>query len=604
MKDYIQSKTGLGLAVSDVLDLFNSDLSAAEQLRDISLFLREQIKIASNTERVITDVLVYYVGHGSFLESSTEFFMVVKNADISYDTECLMARSLARHIRADAPSLRQFVILDCCFSGAAHRAWQSTTASDVAVRAVAEAAPDSGAVFLCSSAEDLYSMAPDGAEHTMFSGALLTALRTGSATFQGDLSARLARDLAWEQMKRQYGTVKAVRPVVHGLDRGGGDISEYPAFPNPRRRAPSKLTKRERELARKVDRAVNPRNIAIAELTNIDAVWRDWFEEDEVVLAVVLSEWFDPDTEHIKKMTARLIYGKDDDQHWLVVSSERLYLVLDRLDLVEPLVDWSLDLSDEFKGLATAPIYLVEETRELITLKVGTRKIAVGREAFYPAGILQQFHEWLTDHLGDNPPNDKQIARCQGDLEVLQRVRHYIYDPSIELGGGLVQVLEHEISNMAARWVMYLVRMHRRDPRLAEPEAFRLRPILDALCRRSGDRFVHRYHAQLAYLLWCVSPSDYMERVRLLGLAIKYRERSADKGRFRRYELTRAVSRIRADEGFSRKRNKKRSSDDAKEQIARDLEAANSLVRKNRIGETSFEDVEAWCKLNRVPVPR
>jgi hypothetical protein len=234
IKSYLLSSTGLGLKGEDILDLFDSEKSASEQLKAIGNFLAKRMLCSDAHKKSLTDIFIYYVGHGSFVENTNEFLMLVKNSDPNFDTECILARSLARRLRVDAPLLRQIVVLDCCFSGAAHRVWQNNSASEAAARNAASDMPGTGSVFLCSSAEELVSMAPENAETTMFTGALLDALETGIAQFQGDLTVRQARDLAWDAMRRRYHS-KAVRPIVFALDRGDGDLSDKPAFPNASR---------------------------------------------------------------------------------------------------------------------------------------------------------------------------------------------------------------------------------------------------------------------------------------------------------------------------------------------------------------------------------
>lgn len=232
IKDYVVSYDGLGIARENVLDMFDSDLSAGDQLAEISRFLRSKKASTSHGTRPVSDLFIYYVGHGSFIENTNDFFILVRQSDPNFDTECIVARSLARRIRFEAPFLRQFIVLDCCFSGAAHRVWQGTNVAEVAVRNAAIELPDCGAVFLCSSAENLTSMAPSEASYTMFTGALLQSLRVGTRSVAGDLTAHNVRDLTWQTMQRQYGA-KAIRPVVHGLDHGQGDLTDKPAFPNP-----------------------------------------------------------------------------------------------------------------------------------------------------------------------------------------------------------------------------------------------------------------------------------------------------------------------------------------------------------------------------------
>jgi hypothetical protein len=234
MESYICSDIGLRLDPDrDVLNLFDADVEASEQLNAIGKFLREWVERSGGGQTALTDLLIYYVGHGGFFENTNEFYMLLRRSRPANPLSCLPPRALASCLRNEAPFVRQVVILDCCFSGATHRMWQSSSASRVAAAAVQEAMPRNGTVLLCSSAENEPSMAPSGSKRTMFTGALLEALQLGSPRIRGDLSAREARDLAFSRMEVTWGAA-AVRPVVYGLDpRGVGDISEIGLFPNP-----------------------------------------------------------------------------------------------------------------------------------------------------------------------------------------------------------------------------------------------------------------------------------------------------------------------------------------------------------------------------------
>jgi Caspase domain len=237
MKGYLVSANGLGLREDqDVLDLFDSDESAADQLIQLGKFLRAWKHRAGGEATSLTTLFIYYVGHGDFVGATTEFFLLVKQSRPANQRTCLHARTLADCLRNEAPLVRQVMVLDCCFSGAAQRVWMSSRAPHVAAGRTVEAMPQNGTVLLCSAAENMPSMAPRGSVRTMFTAALLDALSSGSTAIQGDISPRQARDLAFSIMSAQWGNA-AVRPVLHAVDRELGDLSDLPLFPNPAYRA-------------------------------------------------------------------------------------------------------------------------------------------------------------------------------------------------------------------------------------------------------------------------------------------------------------------------------------------------------------------------------
>jgi Caspase domain len=231
IRNYLTDPGGIGLSNDDILDLFDSEESADEQLLRIGEFLSAWIKRAGGRTDALTDLYLYYVGHGDFIGNTTEFLMLVRASRPRREMTAIPARALASVLRDEAPFVRQVVVLDCCWSGAAQRTWQSGAAPDVAAKTAAELMPNNGTVLLCSSSEDMPSMAPQGAEYTMFTGALIEALRAGDPLIRGPLSPRRVRDLAFEAMRRRWGP-DAVRPVVHAVERGSGDLSDTPLFPN------------------------------------------------------------------------------------------------------------------------------------------------------------------------------------------------------------------------------------------------------------------------------------------------------------------------------------------------------------------------------------
>jgi len=232
MRNYLLDRSALNLSARfDILDLFDSDYSSQEQLERLSLFLRNWRRGSPDNVR-LTGLVIYYVGRGHFSAATREFCILPRSSRLGNDLSNIPIRALADQLKNDAPFVRQLVILDCCFSGAAHRVWMDAQPAQFAARTVAQAMPANGTVLLCSSAETMPSMAPKGADKTMFTGALLHALDEGSPDFSGDLTPRNARDLAFRLMQEKWRD-EAVRPVVHAVDRGNGDLSDFPVFHNP-----------------------------------------------------------------------------------------------------------------------------------------------------------------------------------------------------------------------------------------------------------------------------------------------------------------------------------------------------------------------------------
>lgn len=228
---YLRSEYGFSLTSSDILNLFNSEQSASAQCVEIEDFLESWKKVAGEKERKLADLFIYYVGHGDFYGAANDLLMLVADSRPGHDLSGIQSRALANVLKRCAPFSRQVIVLDCCWSGAAIRHWQSATPAQAAAASVNNNFPRTGTVLLCSSSEKMPSMAPAASDFTLFSKALFETLFVGSAEISGEMSAREVKELAFDRMEKDWPDV-AVRPVAHGIERGGGDLSEKPYFQN------------------------------------------------------------------------------------------------------------------------------------------------------------------------------------------------------------------------------------------------------------------------------------------------------------------------------------------------------------------------------------
>lgn len=228
---FFVSKYGFGLATENVLNLFNSELSAADQGVKIEEFIKERSDELGNSGDRLSDLCVYYVGHGDFYGPTSDLLMLVRNTRPKHDQTGIQCRALARILKSSAPFSRQFIVLDCCWSGTAIQNWQSTSPIDHAAKKVTEEFPKRGTVLLCSSSKDSPSMAPEESAFTLFSKALFDTLLLGDAGYAEKISARQLRELAYRRMEEEWPEI-AVRPVAHGIETGSGDLSDLPVFRN------------------------------------------------------------------------------------------------------------------------------------------------------------------------------------------------------------------------------------------------------------------------------------------------------------------------------------------------------------------------------------
>src|SRR4051812_23681962 len=120
---YLYDSAGLGLDPELVLDLFDDPTGAGDQLARVRDTLDVLLRERREAGRPVADVLVYYVGHG-FTDDQGHLSLLVRRSRRGLEAETgIKAPDLARTLRLAAPQQRRSVILDCCFSEAAARAF-------------------------------------------------------------------------------------------------------------------------------------------------------------------------------------------------------------------------------------------------------------------------------------------------------------------------------------------------------------------------------------------------------------------------------------------------------------------------------------------------
>jgi hypothetical protein len=238
---YLLDSAGLGLDPSMVLDLFDDTASAGEQLARIRDTLDSSFRDRRSEGSPITDLIVYYVGHGQ-TDDEGRLTLLVRRSLLGMEVETgIKAADLARVLRISAPQQRRIIILDCCFSEAAAKAFigmSSSLGQAVAATAARDLEDDQarrGTLLLCSSPVGQVSMAPPNAAHTLFSGAVLHVLRNGMESRPAELSIADLRDGAFTRMVEDFGA-NAPRPVLHQVNASHGDLTRAHAFPNIARR--------------------------------------------------------------------------------------------------------------------------------------------------------------------------------------------------------------------------------------------------------------------------------------------------------------------------------------------------------------------------------
>ncbi|MCP4693182.1 MAG: hypothetical protein GY859_34385, partial [Desulfobacterales bacterium] len=232
---------GFGLPGENLLNLFDTDNGPNGVDKKISEFLDKRIKRGGDPGDRVENLLFYYIGHGGFVDSHKDLYLAIKTTRMrNPDVSAVRIKSLAKTIKESARWLRRFIILDCCFAAAAFSSFQSPGATVVRKQTLDafKESPKRGVALLCSSAAGLPSVIPEGAGHTMFSGALLHALGRGDAAHGATLSLEEVHQLVENRLFEEYGD-EAVRPEIHCPYQRDGDLTRVPLFPNPGQRLAS-----------------------------------------------------------------------------------------------------------------------------------------------------------------------------------------------------------------------------------------------------------------------------------------------------------------------------------------------------------------------------
>ena len=232
VKEYLCDSAGLALPRRNVLSLFDDSRSPSDQLVEVAGFLtRRSLELKAEGTRA-GDLFIYYVGHGLFTRGDQAYCLAIRSTnEINEGATSIRASDLAGVIKENAAFLRRYLIFDCCFAASIHKEFQSGALSAARVQ-IAEEFPERGTALLCSSNAHEPSLAPRGLEHTMFSNALLQALRNGREGIGARLSFSELGDLIKENLRTAYPD-SWVRPEVHSPDQREGDIASIPIFPNP-----------------------------------------------------------------------------------------------------------------------------------------------------------------------------------------------------------------------------------------------------------------------------------------------------------------------------------------------------------------------------------
>lgn len=130
-------------------------------------------RLQESAERAEDMLLWYYAGHG-VLDDNGELYLTLPGSNPYQLWSTALPLAKIREVLARARAKNRVLVLDCCFSGRAIDGFMSAASSVVSGQLDID-----GTYTLTATPPNSLALAPPGATHTVFTGALVTVLREG-----------------------------------------------------------------------------------------------------------------------------------------------------------------------------------------------------------------------------------------------------------------------------------------------------------------------------------------------------------------------------------------------------------------------------------------
>jgi hypothetical protein len=303
---YFLSNYGFGLPLENLLYFFDSPYDPNTLDDQITTGVLTRIQQLQTIGTAPRDLVVYYVGHGSFDEHRRYVLALQSTRDENQSVSSLRVEALMTTLNQVTKSLRKFVIIDACFAG--ESVIYSQAKIDDAVRQQFKRLPQKGTVFLCSSSRDFTSEFLPDESNTVFTKALAECLSEGAEGFPAKLSFEYLHQLIEEKLLQ--GSTDFIRPEIHATWQPEGNIAKIGFFPNGPWRIARSLAEREYTQKKEAYLAYlrYQRDEQIRRAQNIAA------EKEEHAGEVRRQLHAESEREHTRKTQKLKHYGSDDEK--------------------------------------------------------------------------------------------------------------------------------------------------------------------------------------------------------------------------------------------------------------------------------------------------
>lgn len=245
---YLKGDEGLHVPQENILSLFDSDLPVTDIDSRIREFLADRV-----LHNAISDVFVYYSGHGSFTPDQKYIVILRSTLPRNVGLTAYKMQDLSKSLHDVARTTRKWIFLDSCSAAAAFIDFQPQDVAPLNVMAkeAPRIFPRRATALLCASSADEIAKAPRNSDFTMFSGALIEVLRSGAEHLGERISLAEIYELIVDKISDAH-SADGVRPEIYTPDQKEGDLARVPFFPNPAK-AQDRHSKRIGELERRLD---------------------------------------------------------------------------------------------------------------------------------------------------------------------------------------------------------------------------------------------------------------------------------------------------------------------------------------------------------------